>query len=305
MTTAKPWTPEHPVDAGLAAALVAAQFPDLAGVAPVRVGEGWDSDVWRFGDLAFRFPRRGMAVQLIETEGRVLAWLGPRLPAAVPVPARHGSPSAAFPYPFWAHPLVPGRMGDAAALAEAGRMAAAPAIAAFLRALHALDPLEAARAGIPCDLLRRLTTRTARGVHPKLDQLAGTPWARYADAARAVLVDPPPHVTPDPPCVLHGDLYARHLIFDDADRFAGVIDWGDVCMGDRAIDLSIAYTFLPPAARPAFWAAYGEVDVATHARARMIGLARYGVNLLLYALDRGDAPLEAEAGAALANALAT
>lgn len=302
--TTQPWTPEHPVDATLAARLVGEQFPDLAGIAPERVGEGWDSDVWRFGDLAFRFPRRAMAVQLVETEARVLAWLGPRLPVAVPVPARHGVPSPAFPYAFWAHPLVPGYTGDCVALDPAERAAVAPKIAAFLRALHGLDAGEAARQGVPCDLLRRLTTRTAAATLPRLDGLAGTRMADYVVAVRAVLAAPPPPVTVTEPVVLHGDLYASHLLFNEARGFSGVIDWGDVCMGDRAIDLSIAFTFLPPAARPAFWAAYGEVDEATRARARLIGLARYGVNLLLYAIDVGDAPLEAEAGQALVNSLA-
>lgn len=303
MTAAKPWTPEHPVDAGLAAALVHAQFPDLAGLAPERVGEGWDCDVWRFGGLAFRFPRRAMAVSLVETEGRVLGWLGPRLPLQAPVPARFGRPTPAFPHPFWGYPLVPGRTGDRAALDAAGRRAAAPTIAGFLRALHGLDAGEAARQGVPADLVRHQTPRSAQAAIGRLPALAGTRWADRIEAARAVLAEPPPSVR-GASTVLHGDLYARHLLFDDADRPSGVIDWGDVCLGDPAIDLSIAFTFLPPAARPAFWAAYGEVDAATRARARGIGLARYGVSLLVYALDVGDAGLEAEAGQALANALA-
>jgi aminoglycoside phosphotransferase (APT) family kinase protein len=301
MTTARPWTPEHPVDADLAAALVAAQFP-AAAASPVRVGEGWDNDVWRFGDLAFRFPRRAVAVQLLDTEARVLTWLGPRVPAAVPVPTHLGRPSAAFPYPFFGHPLVPGRTGDRAALDDAGRAAQAPAIAGFLRVSHALDVGEAALHGVPSDVFRSNVPRTAALARTRLAGLAGTRWEGFLEAAEVLLADPPPAVR-GPAVPLHGDLYARHLLFDDAGAFSGVIDWGDVCLGDRAIDLSIAFTFLPPAARPAFFAAYGEVDGATLARARVIGLARYGVALLSYAIDVGDAALEAEAGRALTNTL--
>ena len=304
MTTPRPWTPEHPVGRDLAAALVHAQFPGLAGLAPERVGEGWDTDVWRFGNLAFRFPRRPIAIPLVEIEPRCLRWLAPRLPLAVPEPVCLGAPSPAFPHPFWAHALVPGRTGDQAALEEAGRVAVAPAIATFLRTLHGLDAHEAARQGVPADVFRCQTARTAAGGLGRLPLLAGTPWAGHAGPARALLAAPPPMVRGDE-VVLHGDLYARHLLFDDAGRLSGVIDWGDVCLGDRAIDLSIAFTFLPPAARPAFWSAYGEVDEATRARARLFGLARYGLALLLYARDVGDAPLEAEAGRALANVLAT
>ncbi|MCA9542152.1 MAG: hypothetical protein KC620_24820 [Myxococcales bacterium] len=48
----EPWAPEHPVDAALAARLIGAARPDLAGRAVERVGAGWDNDVWRVGELA-------------------------------------------------------------------------------------------------------------------------------------------------------------------------------------------------------------------------------------------------------------
>ena len=55
-----------------------------------------------------------------------------------------------------------------------------------------------------------------------------------------------------PLCWVHGDLYARHLLLDDHKKLCGVIDWGDVHLGDRALDLSIAYSFLPAEARLCF-----------------------------------------------------
>src|SRR5262249_51211727 len=103
--------------------------------------------------------------------------------------------------------------------------------------------------------------------------------------------------------LLHGDLYARHLLLDESDHLAAVIDWGDVCIGDPAVDLSIVYTFLPPGARDAFWAEYGFADEATRCRARHVGLARYGIQLLAYAADVGDTDLAVESAAALSNTL--
>ncbi|MCH7839494.1 MAG: phosphotransferase [Planctomycetes bacterium] len=38
--------------------------------------------------------------------------------------------------------------------------------------------------------------------------------------------------------LVHRDLYARHMLVDDDGRPCGVIDWGDVHVGDPAIDLS-------------------------------------------------------------------
>lgn len=54
-----------------------------------------------------------------------------------------------------------------------------------------------------------------------------------------------------PPTTLHGDLYARHLLVDRG-RLIGVIDWGDLMAGDPAVDLTVAVTFLPRAARASF-----------------------------------------------------
>ena len=39
------------------------------------------------------------------------------------------------------------------------------------------------------------------------------------------------------PVFVHGDLYSRHLLVDDAGRPCGVIDWGDCHVGDPAVDL--------------------------------------------------------------------
>lgn len=38
--------------------------------------------------------------------------------------------------------------------------------------------------------------------------------------------------------VLHGDLYARHLLIQNG-KIAGIIDWGDMHIGDVAVDLAI------------------------------------------------------------------
>ena len=72
------------------------------------------------------------------------------------------------------------------------------------------------------------------------------------------------------------------------------MDWGDICLGDPAVDLSIAYTFFPAALRERFFEFYGDVDTATRRRARHVGLTRYGIITLDYALATGNAALEKE-----------
>ena len=44
--------------------------------------------------------------------------------------------------------------------------------------------------------------------------------------------------------LLHGDLHVRHVLLDDAGGPSAVIDWGDVCVGDPSIDLSLYWSLL-------------------------------------------------------------
>jgi hypothetical protein len=58
--------------------------------------------------------------------------------------------------------------------------------------------------------------------------------------------DGPPGAADDGPgrgalVLCHGDLHVRHLLIDGDGSAAGVIDWGDLCLADAAVDLSIAY----------------------------------------------------------------
>jgi aminoglycoside phosphotransferase (APT) family kinase protein len=50
-----------------------------------------------------------------------------------------------------------------------------------------------------------------------------------------------PSASPEHEALTHGDLHARHLLVDDSGAATAVIDWGDVCVADPGIDLSIAY----------------------------------------------------------------
>ena len=104
--------------------------------------------------------------------------------------------------------------------------------------------------------------------------------------------------------LVHGDLYARHLLLDDQARLCGVIDWGDIHVGHPAVDLSVVHAFLPPAARLAFLQAYGRpVDPGSWRLARFRALFS-ALAIVLYGKDTGDGPLEAEGRQALVHILA-
>ena len=77
-----------------------------------------------------------------------------------------------------------------------------------------------------------------------------------------------------------------------------VIDWGDIHLGDPAVDLGFAHGFLPPAALDDFYSRYGGVDDEQLRFARFRGL-HYAVILPIYGRDIGDDALVREGLTAL------
>ena len=299
------WDANIPLDAPLARRLIARQFPALAS-GPVRLlGVGWDNAAYRIGaDTVFRFPRRQSAANLLTREARILPTLAPHLPAPIPAPRFVGAPTPEFPYPFVGYPFLPGEIAsDVSPTADARTALAAP-LGAFLRALHGIAIDDATRAWAPGDeiarndLVGRAPTVSAR--------LRGNAAALEEEAVEALvalverLATTPPWSAP--PRWVHGDLYPRHLLLDDAGQFVCVIDWGDVHLGDPALDLSFAWTFLPVTAHAIFRDNYGPIDAATWGRARFRAI-HYGAILAEYGRAEGIAPLLDLAIATLHRAL--
>lgn len=291
----KVWAADTEVPAALAVRLIEGRFPKLAPVRLEPLGEGWDNTAFRVnGAFVFRFPRRAAAAHLIEKEAEFLPRLEAHLPLPVPRIRWLGEPADGYPYRFSGYPLLPGVTACRVPLADTDRGALAEPLAAFLRVLHGIPVDAAEMESLPGDelqkanlarVLPRLAERISRcrpQLRPLVDRLASAEITRRR-------------------CWLHGDLYARHLLLDDQRKLCGVIDWGDVHVGDPAMDLSIAFTFLPPGARKGFREAYGGVDDDTWSRAQFRAL-HYGVVLLEYGQGIGDDALTAAGAYALDNA---
>jgi aminoglycoside phosphotransferase (APT) family kinase protein len=294
------WTPEVELGPDLARALIEEQFPSLAPACVEPLGVGWDNTAFRVNNgYVFRFPRRQVVVPLIEAETRVLPCIASRLPLPVPVVTFQGQPSEAFAWPFIGHCMIPGRTACSAALTEAERIAAAEPLGRFLAALHAIPTAEARRLGAGPDPIAKLDIGKRL---PKAFELIGrlSQSGLIEDAAtlRQMLDAVPTSYVARADTLVHSDLYVRHLLVDENHRLAGVIDWGDVHLGDPAVDLTIALTFLPAAARPIFCAAYGPVEASAWCIARGRALW-HTLNLLDYGRDRSDADLVREARWAL------
>ncbi len=266
------------------------------------LGSGWDNSAFLVdGRIVVRFPRKASSAALMRTEMSVLGEISPHLPLAVPEPTHRAESGPGFPWPFAGYPLLPGRPACSAGLSDDARHALAPTLGTFLRALHDLDP---ATLPLPPDTLGRLTLDARRDelVH-RLGVLeahsviaASRPWIEAFDVWGP---DDSP-VAAD--VVVHGDLYARHLLVDDDGRPTGVIDWGDLHRGAAAVDLMVMYALLPSQARGAFLDAYGPVAPRDLRLARRRALF-HSTAVTWFGAEAGDADLVAEGCRALAHVL--
>lgn len=237
----------------LVRALLRAELPALAD-RPLRLAaSGWDNEMWRLGDdLAVRLPRRELGGELIEVERVRLPELAARLPVAVPAPVHVGAPTSGFPWTWLVVPWFPGTTVDRdGALGASG----AATLGGALAALHVPAPSDAPhnpgrsialrdRPRSPAEILGR--------ADPRLDAL----WSAALGAPEATVR-----------CWIHGDLHVRNVI-SARGELAAIIDWGDLCGGDPAVDLGARWTVLEDDTRAAFDAAHGPIDAALDARSR-------------------------------------
>lgn len=265
------WTPEIEVGEELARRLIASQFPEFAGATIRRIGNGWDNAAFLIDDrLIFRFPQRAFAAPLIEREIEFMPAIAERLAIPVPNPIYPGVAQFDYPWRFAGYRLVPGVTACGRQLNPEERRRFAEDLAGFLRVLHDID-VDSFHTALPADTIGKLDP-----LRLKVDEepLSGK------------------HV------VVHGDLYARHLVLDEQNRLSGVIDWGDLHCGHPAVDLSVVHMMVPPRDHGIFLDAYGSVDEKTWRFARY--RARHHANMVLnYSSSVGDEALQTSARMAL------
>ncbi|GAA3673475.1 hypothetical protein GCM10022267_70360 [Lentzea roselyniae] len=225
------------------------------------LGEGWDSRAELVDGWVERRPRRPEAVPQLLRESVVMPWLAPQLPLPVPVPVVISEEPLAV-----RHELVPGDELTTFNAAQ-GRQ-----LGEFLRALHAVPIAQAEQRGVG-----RMTL----------------PVQRFRDEVRvpggeALLarIDGLPADT-----LVHGDLGPEHVLGSDG-VLTGVIDFGDLHVGDAAIDLAWALNSTPPEFADALAETYG---VTGELRERVLIWHQLGPwHEVLYGNDIGDPQVAAE-----------
>ena len=302
------WAVEVDVTPELAVDLIRGQFPDVAAQQVTVLATGWDNIAYVVDrQWLFRFPRRQIAVPGVQREIAVLPKLAPRLPLPIPDPRFAGQPSPRYPWPFFGARLLPGTELADAGLTDTQRGPAAASVGDFLRVLHDPDLVPLADgAGLPVDPMRRASpsTRAARA-REVLDRLAAAGIVPPGSGASRLLDRAGHGADPTGPLVInHGDLHIRHLLVDPSGAAAGVIDWGDLCLADPAVDLSIAYFGFAGPQRAALLTAYARpVTPARELAARTLAVS-LAASLAEYAADGNRPVLLQESLAGLTRATA-
>ena len=254
---------EVDIDAGLVGRLVAAQFPQLAGlpVSAVRPA-GTVNAIYRLGDhLCARLPRVQQYADDLADEWRWLPWLAPHLSLRVPEPVGQGHPAGGYPFPWAIYRWIDGQP-YADELVEDERQAAAD-LARFVAELRTIDPVAGApRAG------RRPLRELDAATRAAIDSLPNVIGRDAATAAwECALQAPAWHGTP---VWIHTDLLRSNLLVAGG-RLSAVIDFGAAGIGDPAADVIAAWSVFGRAGRETFRAALGVGD-GTWNRARGFAL---------------------------------
>ena len=279
--------------------LIRNQFPDLCPTKIRLLGVGWDNTAFLVDEARiFRFPRRECAVSLLESEWCVLPKIAPCLPLPIPIPQWKGSPTPSFPWPFIGYSILPGSTACHANLSEEERGALAEPIARFLSRLHAASLISIANEALEKNVSHLHWENLTQKILQNFEEMSRLGLLEKRRELESIVESLQNVRSPTSSAVVHGDFYVRHLLIDGTHRLSGVIDWGDMHLGDPAIDIAIAHSFLPQSAHSKFREAYGDISEETWALALLRALYSSST-FALYGHHSGDHALLREAFRAL------
>lgn len=263
-----------------------------------KIGEGWDNQVYlaevKGEKLVFRFPRREIGIRLLKREIALLPKLASLFGLSIPNPKYVCQGTEAYPHVFYGHQLIEGVSGCRVKLTMPQYRTAAEVLGRQLKALHALDPelFKTSEDDLSPVFDRSDVKNCSDMFLARRERVVGkfdlAPYNKLLDEIyhEALAYKP----IRDHFSVIHGDLYNRHLIFNGANKLVGMIDWGDSCINDPAIDTSIMYQFFPKKVHADFLNAYGKISEESLKYSKFWA-AYYAVTLLWYGMDRDDRPL--------------
>ena len=271
--------PYHLPNIGELAGAIESSLPELAGlISPLRfLGQGYEFAAYESSSgYVFRFPKTEDAARKQMIENSLMPNLSDALPVEIPLPNLLAAPSPQCPWGFHGYRKLSG-----VAVAEIQDFQPllpflVPQMAGFLVALHGFPIDRALALCVPFDgtwledlrelhqfLTKNLKSRLSPLELHRLDEW----WQGFLGTAEMWRFEP---------VLVHNDLRPDHvLVRPDTVEISGVIDFGDVVVGDPALDFRRAAAwggedFLLSVAR-AYHELGGPADSEVFDRARLLG----------------------------------
>jgi aminoglycoside phosphotransferase (APT) family kinase protein len=259
--------------------LLHALWPDLQIKTLNEIETGWDSRVAEVnGSWIFRVPRGEYGAKALAVEQALLPELAGALTAPIP----------RFEYFSIAPPCAGYKKIEGRPLDEVSALRGhiAEDLGVFLRALHSVPVDRAGASGVKgvkewrTDLVTEFADFRDR-VLPLIDGKQRPRAAQFIDS----FIEDESNFDFDP-AVVHADLGGSHILCGE-DRLRGIIDWGDVRIGDPAIDFAWVANEMPAAFVSRLLKSYGP-KADEHVLRRALFFHRIGPwHEVVYGLDRG------------------
>ena len=209
-------------------AFIRERWPEIDLNTMETIGEGWDCFTYLVnGEWVFQFPRLDGAAERLRRQIEILPELAREVSSAIPTPAFASADPPCFGYAKIAGRPMSAEV-DGIWPERLGR---------FLYDLHMTPPeflgLRSRSAGAVREGLRDELASLGSHVLPMLD-----PDERVSvERAIQTFLDDDANFR-FATCVTHGDIGPEHVLVTDAGDLTGVIDWGDIEVGDPVFDLA-------------------------------------------------------------------
>lgn len=186
-------------------------------------------------DVVFRFPREGGSPSTtLATEMKLLEKLNPIVNIEIPNYNYRGLNNS-----FGGYDLIQGGELDTSKLTKELKSERTSAeIAGFLKTLHDFDVAEAKRIGVRDS---ELYDKIAKDVHRKLKLISERLSDEEVEFIEAALAEMQSFEY-ERRCLIHGDLCRGHILIRN-NEISGIIDFGDVEIGDPSMDLAFFWDF--------------------------------------------------------------
>jgi aminoglycoside phosphotransferase (APT) family kinase protein len=251
------------IDERLVERLVASQFPGWMGLRVQGVAnQGWDNRTFHLGEqLLVRLPSAEQYASHVEYEHEWLPVLAPHLSLQIPEPIALGHPGQGYPWKWSVYKWIVGETARPERIRSLPEFARN--LAKFLRQMHGVNSADGPPAGAhnfyrggPLATYEEETLAAISTLAGKIN--VKTAAAIWQAATKTSWTGHPVWV--------HGDVSLGNLLTEDG-RLSAVIDFGQMCIGDPACDLAIAWTLFRGESREAFRSTL-TLDDATWNRGR-------------------------------------